>query len=765
MRSPLKSPATRSKAVVARVVDLIRAESAEQQSMAEGRRTSTHSPSQALAKSPVDNLLQSQALYMQSETPNFSNLASWIPEGMDPTKAFKVTIKMGSYMAKDDSGRIEYITARSIQLAAINSDAELIEAFEMYFVERAIQLNMFVQEIGPKWSGKLMLGMTMEAVMMSQNTSSAQNFSQPSSVVEQRTPQLSIIPVPPAAPNLSITPAAAAAPNLSITPAAAAAPNLSITPAAAPNLSDPSAAQNKEDASPNKEVELVLPSVAVTADDYVGVDDEGIYGVAPMVGPIPEVEIGEDPTEHLLEREDEITDSVPSLRHFAILKQFEFGVDYSDKTKFGASCCDPDCKWRIHASRLQDEHSFQIKTVGSDHECTSTSFSSDKMASSKWVALNVMDWLVENPTLGPKELKRRIKEKYQVDVSYFKVWAGKEACLEQIQGSWVESFDRLFNFKAEVEKRCPGSLVEIDYKENKGKHQFSKLFVALKPCIDGFLQGCRPYLGIDSTFLIGKYRGQLAAATAIDGHNWMFPVAYGIFESEAAENWVWFLQKLKQAIGTPRGLALHTDVGIGLTKAVGIVFPKGVEHRECMMHMWKNMMKKFHGTAIDDNIWPAARAYDTIFYDKYMGKIKAGLPVDELADKLRQMMMEKIEVRRSVAAKFEGTIIPSVIKELNAITRDLKGYIVKLSSSTEAEVSGSYKDGTAWRESVDLEANECSCNQWQISGKPCTHALAVICSKRDKVEKYVNKYYSVQMFKAAYSHAIRQCQAKNLKYN
>lgn len=129
---------------------------------------------------------------------------------MDPTKAFRVTIKMGSYMAKDDSGRIEYITARSIrkvvdkeecslltivdylrdefrwgskqylscffwdkcatELAAINSDAELIEAFEMYFVERAIQLNMFVQDIGPKWSGKLMLGMTMEAVMMSQNT-------------------------------------------------------------------------------------------------------------------------------------------------------------------------------------------------------------------------------------------------------------------------------------------------------------------------------------------------------------------------------------------------------------------------------------------------------------------------------------------------------------------------------------------------------------------------------------------------------------------
>jgi len=32
-------------------------------------------------------------------------------------------------------------------------------------------------------------------------------------------------------------------------------------------------------------------------------------------------------------------------------------------------------------------------------------------------------------------------------------------------------------------------------------------FFALKPCIDGFLAGCRPYLAIDSTFLTGKYKG------------------------------------------------------------------------------------------------------------------------------------------------------------------------------------------------------------------------------------------------------------------
>ena len=50
---------------------------------------------------------------------------------------------------------------------------------------------------------------------------------------------------------------------------------------------------------------------------------------------------------------------------------------------------------------------------------------------------------------------------------------------------------------------------------------FRRFFFALKPCIDGFLAGCRPYLAIDSTFLTGKYKGQLASACAVDGHKWL----------------------------------------------------------------------------------------------------------------------------------------------------------------------------------------------------------------------------------------------------
>ena len=63
----------------------------------------------------------------------------------------------------------------------------------------------------------------------------------------------------------------------------------------------------------------------------------------------------------------------------------------------------------------------------------------------------------------------------------------------------------LYSFKAEVEKRSPGSVVEIDTEVTEdGKVLFSKFFMCLKPCIDGFKAGCRPYLSIDSSFLTGK---------------------------------------------------------------------------------------------------------------------------------------------------------------------------------------------------------------------------------------------------------------------
>jgi transposase-like protein len=85
----------------------------------------------------------------------------------------------------------------------------------------------------------------------------------------------------------------------------------------------------------------------------------------------------------------------------------------------------------------------------------------------------------------------------------------------------------------------------------------------------------------------------------------MFPIAYGVLEVESEESWTWFLQNLRDLIGHPPGLTIHTDAYKGLESAVEAVFP-GVEHREYMRHLVQNFTKKFKDKVYTDNLWPTA---------------------------------------------------------------------------------------------------------------------------------------------------------------
>jgi hypothetical protein len=135
-----------------------------------------------------------------------------------------------------------------------------------------------------------------------------------------------------------------------------------------------------------------------------------------------------------------------------------------------------------------------------------------------------------------------------------------------------------------MESICPSSIIEIDVKKvgKVGKRRrFKRIFVALKPCVDGFLAGCRPFIGIYASSLTGKYTRQMASATGVDGHNWLYYIAFAFFDSEDKDNWTWFMKHLRRAVGCPHGLVICTDACKGLEVAVGSVFPEA-EYRECM---------------------------------------------------------------------------------------------------------------------------------------------------------------------------------------
>ena len=92
----------------------------------------------------------------------------------------------------------------------------------------------------------------------------------------------------------------------------------------------------------------------------------------------------------------------------------------------------------------------------------------------------------------------------------------------------------------------PSGHVEII---NTPPPRFQRIFICYDGIRKGFLEGCRPFFGLDGCHLKGPYKGILLVAVAVDGNLQFYPLAYEIVEVENKETWEWFVKLLKEAIG------------------------------------------------------------------------------------------------------------------------------------------------------------------------------------------------------------------------
>jgi SWIM zinc finger len=140
-------------------------------------------------------------------------------------------------------------------------------------------------------------------------------------------------------------------------------------------------------------------------------------------------------------------------------------------------------------------------------------------------------------------------------------------------------------------------------------------------------------------------------------------------------------------------------------------------------------------------------------FNSWIKEIK-GLHVVDLLDQIRQMLMHKFNLRRTVGDKHDCLILPNIAKRLNVASRNFSNVKVT-QGGNYTEVNGNDLVGNPWRHIMDLDAQQCSCREWQLTGIPCVHVVAFIYKlRRHRMEDYVHEYYSLDKFRAAYAGRI-----------
>jgi hypothetical protein len=130
------------------------------------------------------------------------------------------------------------------------------------------------------------------------------------------------------------------------------------------------------------------------------------------------------------------------------------------------------------------------------------------------------------------------------------------------------------------------------------------------------------------------------------------------------------------------------------------------------------------------------------------------LPVHCMCDAIREKTMILFAKRRLIASTLSGPILRAILIQLNAATRGLGHLEVTKSHPNQGEVTERYKDEDVRRHVVYLAEKICTCRQWQLTGKPCPHALAVITTSRQNMAPFVDECHSVRKFQVSVRNVV-----------
>jgi hypothetical protein len=217
------------------------------------------------------------------------------------------------------------------------------------------------------------------------------------------------------------------------------------------------------------------------------------------------------------------------------------------------------------------------------------------------------------------------------------------------------------------------------------------------------------------------------------------------------------------------------------------------------------MKKSYSGDLYDKNMWCATKSFTISEFHYFLGKIEEKVPkaikwldenhpyvwsrskfgenfkvdyinnnlsesfnswvsktkdfhIVEMLDHIRQMIIKKFVSRFKIGTNMSGIIILAIISNLNAKTKSIKDHEVLICGPAKAKVTVN-----RFRHVVNFDEKICSYRAWQVTEKPCSHAVAFIAmiSREVQMDEFVHEYFSIDRFTKAYASKFNPMTSKD----
>ncbi|XP_042067082.1 uncharacterized protein LOC121810356 [Salvia splendens] len=233
----------------------------------------------------------------------------------------------------------------------------------------------------------------------------------------------------------------------------------------------------------------------------------------------------------------------------------------------------------------------------------------------------------------------------------------------------------------------------------------------------------------------------------IDPNNGWWPIAWAVTEAESYAQWKWFLEYLADDLNLhangPRYVFM-SDQQKGLAKLIVDEFPQS-EHRFCVQHIYNNFKKRFVGENFKERLWEIASSTTLEQFICKMDALKTEYP------QAHQWLSGVAPKEKWVKAFFSphtccDVLLNNICETFNskiALARE-KAMIsmledIRTSQMERIQIRGQWIK--SYDQAVPPVIKELLDKLWQITGIPCTHAIAIINKNGDDVARHVSRYY------------------------